>query len=126
MRSIRAAAIGAVTLSLALTVSACGGGTPTGGGSNDSPKTLTYWASNQGAGIEIDKKVLQPELDKFETQTGIKVKLEVVVEDDQVARVVEAVAAAARTGRIGDGKIFVLPVEEAVRIRTGERGSDAI
>ena len=55
-----------------------------------------------------------------------KVKLEVVVEDDQVGRVVEAIAAAARTGRIGDGKIFVIPVDEAVRIRTGERGSDAI
>ena len=55
-----------------------------------------------------------------------KVKLEVVVDDDQVDRVVEAIAAAAKTGRIGDGKIFGSPVEEALRIRTGERGSDAI
>ena len=55
-----------------------------------------------------------------------KVKLEVVVEDGLAARVVEAIATAARTGRIGDGKIFVLNVEEALRIRTGERGSDAI
>jgi len=55
-----------------------------------------------------------------------KVKLEVVVEDNLAERVVEAIAAAARTGRIGDGKIFVSAVEEAVRIRTGERGSDAI
>ena len=55
-----------------------------------------------------------------------KVKVEVVVEDDQVDRVVEAIEAAARTGRIGDGKIFVTAVEEAVRIRTGDRGSDAI
>ena len=55
-----------------------------------------------------------------------KVKLEVVVDDDQVSRVVEAIAAAARTGRIGDGKIFVSPVEQAIRIRTGERDSDAI
>jgi nitrogen regulatory protein P-II 1 len=55
-----------------------------------------------------------------------KVKLEMVVEDDLAERVVEAIAAAARTGRIGDGKIFVSPVEEAVRIRTGERGADAI
>jgi nitrogen regulatory protein P-II 1 len=55
-----------------------------------------------------------------------KVKLEVVVEDNLAERVVEAIAAAARTGRIGDGKIFVSTVEEAVRIRTGERGSDAI
>ena len=51
-----------------------------------------------------------------------KVKLEVVVEDGLAERVVEAIANAARTGRIGDGKIFVSSVEEAVRIRTGERG----
>ena len=49
-----------------------------------------------------------------------------VVEDDQVERVIEAIENAARTGRIGDGKIFVLPVEQAVRIRTGDRGQDAI
>ena len=55
-----------------------------------------------------------------------KVKLEVVVEDGIVERVVEAIAAAARTGRIGDGKIFVMDVGEVLRIRTGERGSDAI
>ena len=55
-----------------------------------------------------------------------KVRLEVVVDDDQVDRVVEAIANAARTGRIGDGKIFVSNIEEVVRIRTGERGQDAI
>jgi nitrogen regulatory protein P-II 1 len=55
-----------------------------------------------------------------------KVRLEVVVDDDQVERVVEAIANAARTGRIGDGKIFVSPIESAMRIRTGERDSDAI
>jgi nitrogen regulatory protein P-II 1 len=55
-----------------------------------------------------------------------KVKLEVVVEDGLATRVVEAIAAAARTGRIGDGKIFVLPVEDVVRIRTGEQGPDAL
>lgn len=55
-----------------------------------------------------------------------KVKLEVVVDDALVGRVTEAIANAAQTGRIGDGKIFVTPVEEAIRIRTGERGSDAI
>ncbi len=55
-----------------------------------------------------------------------KVRLEVVVDDNQVDRVVEAIATAARTGRIGDGKIFVTPVETAIRIRTGERDSDAI
>ncbi|MEU1056754.1 sugar ABC transporter substrate-binding protein [Streptomyces sp. NPDC005876] len=90
MRSIRAAATGAVTLSLALAASACGGGSPTGGGSDDSPKTLTYWASNQGASVEIDKKVLQPELDKFEKQTGIEVKLEVVPWSDLLNRILTA------------------------------------
>ncbi|MGI5134529.1 MULTISPECIES: ABC transporter substrate-binding protein [unclassified Streptomyces] len=90
MRSIRAAAVGAVTLSLALAASACGGGSSTNGGSNDSPKTLTYWASNQGASIEVDKKVLQPELDKFEKQTGIKVKLEVVPWSDLLNRILTA------------------------------------
>jgi len=55
-----------------------------------------------------------------------KVKLEVVVDDDQVEPVVDAITNAARTGRIGDGKIFVSPIEMAVRIRTGERDSDAI
>lgn len=90
MRSIRAAAAGAVTLSLALAATACGGGSATGGGSNDSPKTLTYWASNQGASIEVDKKVLQPELAKFEKQTGIKVKLEVVPWSDLLNRILTA------------------------------------
>ncbi|MBT2870127.1 sugar ABC transporter substrate-binding protein [Streptomyces cellulosae] len=90
MRSIRAAATGAVMLSLALAATACGGGSSTGGGSNDSPKELTYWASNQGASIEADKKVLQPELDKFEKQTGIKVKLEVVPWSDLLNRILTA------------------------------------
>ena len=55
-----------------------------------------------------------------------KVKLEVVVPDSLAERVVEAIASAAQTGRIGDGKIFVIPIESAVRIRTGERNEDAI
>lgn len=55
-----------------------------------------------------------------------KVRLEVVVDDGQVDRVVEAIATAARTGRIGDGKIFVSAIESAIRIRTGERDLDAI
>jgi nitrogen regulatory protein PII len=55
-----------------------------------------------------------------------KVKIEVVVEDAQVESVVDAVRKAAGTGRIGDGKIFVTPVEQAVRIRTGESGAEAL
>ncbi|HEX7045491.1 MAG TPA: P-II family nitrogen regulator [Burkholderiales bacterium] len=55
-----------------------------------------------------------------------KVKIEVIVPDNQVDRCVEAIIAAARTGKIGDGKIFVYPVEQVVRIRTGERGEEAI
>jgi len=55
-----------------------------------------------------------------------KVKLEIIVSDDSVTQVVETIEKAAKTGRIGDGKIFVLPVEEVVRIRTGERGDEAL
>ena len=55
-----------------------------------------------------------------------KVKLEIIVKDDMVTQVVDAITKAAKTGRIGDGKIFVLPIDEVVRIRTGERGPDAI
>ena len=55
-----------------------------------------------------------------------KIKIEVVVPDDLVDKVIAAIQNAANTGRIGDGKIFILPVLEAVRIRTGERGEEAI
>jgi len=55
-----------------------------------------------------------------------KVKLETAVADDQVERVIEAIEAAARTGKIGDGKIFVAALEQVVRIRTGETGADAL
>ena len=55
-----------------------------------------------------------------------KVKIAVVVEDDEADAVIDAVMASARTGEVGDGKIFVSPVEEVIRIRTGERGSSAI
>ncbi len=55
-----------------------------------------------------------------------KVKVEIVIADEMVAQVVEVIRESAKTGKIGDGKIFVLPVENAVRIRTGEHGEDAI
>ena len=55
-----------------------------------------------------------------------KIRIEIAVADDQAEKVVEAIVSAANTGRIGDGKIFVTPMEEVVRIRTGERGADAV
>jgi nitrogen regulatory protein P-II 2 len=55
-----------------------------------------------------------------------KVKLEVAINDDQVERLVEAIVSAAKTGKIGDGKVFVYDLEQAVRIRTGEADSDAL
>jgi nitrogen regulatory protein PII len=55
-----------------------------------------------------------------------KVKLEVIVKDEDVERCVDTITAAARTGKIGDGKIFVTPVERVIRIRTGETGDDAV
>ena len=55
-----------------------------------------------------------------------KVKIDVVLDDDQVDAAIEAIVEAAKTDKIGDGKIFVSPVEQAIRIRTGETGSDAL
>ncbi|MFA3839126.1 MULTISPECIES: sugar ABC transporter substrate-binding protein [Streptomyces] len=89
MQRIRALASSAVVVSLLAAATACGGGSSSEG-SNESPKTLTYWASNQGPNIEADKKILQPELAKFEKQTGIKVKLEVVPWSDLLTRILTA------------------------------------
>ena len=55
-----------------------------------------------------------------------KVKIELVIDDDMLDRAVEAIQQAAHTGRIGDGKIFITSVEEAIRVRTGEKGKEAI
>lgn len=55
-----------------------------------------------------------------------KIKLEIIVQDELVDQVIDAIVAAARTGKIGDGKIFVQPVERVVRVRTGETGSEAV
>ncbi len=55
-----------------------------------------------------------------------KVKIELIIDDDMLERAVEAIQQAAHTGRIGDGKIFISSVEEAIRVRTGEKGKDAI
>jgi nitrogen regulatory protein P-II 1 len=55
-----------------------------------------------------------------------KVRLELVVDDDMVEKVIDTVTQAARTGKIGDGKVWVVPVDTVVRVRTGERGADAL
>jgi nitrogen regulatory protein P-II 1 len=55
-----------------------------------------------------------------------KVKIELIISDELVTQVIETIERAAKTGKIGDGKIFLSPIEEAIRIRTGERGKDAI
>jgi nitrogen regulatory protein P-II 1 len=55
-----------------------------------------------------------------------KVKIQILVPDEKASQVVDAILQTARTGKIGDGKIFVIPVEEVIRIRTGEKGPDAI
>jgi len=55
-----------------------------------------------------------------------KIKLEIVLPDNHVEKAVEAIIGAAKTGRIGDGKIFILPLEQVIRIRTGEKGEEAI
>jgi nitrogen regulatory protein P-II 1 len=55
-----------------------------------------------------------------------KIKLEIVIADELVGKVIETIEKSAKTGRIGDGKIFVIPLEEAIRIRTGEKGNDAV
>ncbi|OGP56262.1 MAG: transcriptional regulator [Deltaproteobacteria bacterium RBG_13_52_11] len=55
-----------------------------------------------------------------------KVKIELITTDDMVPQVIETIERSAKTGKIGDGKIFICPVEEVIRIRTGERGRDAI
>ena len=63
---------------------------------------------------------------EYDVEFLAKIKLEVAVPDEMADKVVEAIVEAARTGKIGDGKIFVAPMEEVDRIRTGERGPDAI
>jgi nitrogen regulatory protein PII len=63
---------------------------------------------------------------EYQTDFLPKIKLEVVVDDGMVDQIIETIADKANTHKIGDGKIFVLPLEEAIRIRTGERGNDAV
>ncbi|MBU6233180.1 MAG: P-II family nitrogen regulator [Acidobacteria bacterium] len=63
---------------------------------------------------------------EYEVDFVPKLRVEVVVDDQQVNEVVDAIVAAAQTGKIGDGKVWVIPVEQIIRVRTGERGPDAI
>ena len=63
---------------------------------------------------------------EYQVDFVAKVRLEVLLDDDQVESAIDAVVGAARTGKIGDGKVWVTPVETVVRVRTGERGSDAV
>ena len=63
---------------------------------------------------------------EYEIEFLPKVKLEVVVPESELEAVIEAIVSSARTGRLGDGKVFVSPIEEVIRIRTGERGEAAI
>jgi multiple sugar transport system substrate-binding protein len=86
LRRRRFATIAAVAV-LALALAACGKSSDSG---TAAPKTLTYWASNQGASLEFDKKTLQPELDKFKQQTGITVNVEVVPWSDLLNRLLAA------------------------------------
>ncbi|MEU3190168.1 sugar ABC transporter substrate-binding protein [Streptomyces sp. NPDC006992] len=91
MRRFRTAAAAALVTALTAAASGCGGGSATNsGGSNDNPGELTYWATNQGSSIEADKKVLAPELKKFEKRTGIEVKLEVVPWSNLLDRILAA------------------------------------
>jgi multiple sugar transport system substrate-binding protein len=90
MRKTRAAAVITLVSAIAAAATGCGGGGSSAGGSNESPKTLTYWASNQGPNIEADKKILGPELAKFQKDTGIKVKLEVIPWSDLLNRILAA------------------------------------
>src|SRR6266498_3960954 len=90
MPSPRSTAMAAVAASLLGLAAACGGGTSTTGGGGSHAKTLTYWASNQGTSLDDDKQKLTPELRKFEQQTGIHVKLEVIPWSDLLNRIMAA------------------------------------
>ncbi|MFD7904995.1 ABC transporter substrate-binding protein [Kitasatospora sp. NPDC059747] len=86
MPARRTAAVTSLAAVLALAATACGGGE----GADTGPAALTYWASNQGTSLDNDRQVLEPELKRFEQQTGIKVKLEVVPWSDLLNRILTA------------------------------------
>jgi multiple sugar transport system substrate-binding protein len=91
VRITRVSALGAAATALFTLVTACGGGSSTGsGGGNSNSATITYWASNQGASLQTDYSVLNPELAKFKQQTGITVKLQVIGWADLLNRILAA------------------------------------
>jgi multiple sugar transport system substrate-binding protein len=91
VRITRVSALAAAATALFTLVTACGGGSSTGsGGGNSTSKTITYWASNQGASLQTDYSVLNPELAKFKQQTGITVKLQVIGWADLLNRILAA------------------------------------
>jgi len=69
---------------------------------------------------------LQRRVGEYKVEFLPKIKIEVVVLNEDVAKILNAITSVTRTGEIGDGKLFVIPVENAVRVRTGEEGDDAI
>src|SRR5450755_1226392 len=93
MRIIRVSAVAAAATAV-LALAACGGGSSTGGssGGNTSSATITYWASNQGASLQADYNVLNPEIAKFKKETGITVKLQVIGWADLLNRITAATA----------------------------------
>ena len=99
-------------------LAACGSSNDSSGSSagGDAPKTLTYWASNQGASLDVDKQVLQPELDKFEKQTGIKVNLEVIGWNDLVDAGSRAEAARRGLQRL-EGKSYEVQDGDVLNVR---------
>lgn len=70
--------------------------------------------------------VLQYRTQEYRVDLLAKTKIELVVDDEDVEKVIEIICTSGKTGNIGDGKIFVLPIEDIIRVRTGERGKDAI
>jgi multiple sugar transport system substrate-binding protein len=125
----RAAAVLTAGL-LVTTAAACGGGTASGGGNGD-PKTLTYWASNQGTDIAADQKVLNPELAKFEKRTGIKVELEVVPWSDLLNRILAATTSGQGPDVLNIGNTWsaslqatggLLPFDDAAMAQVGGAG----
>jgi len=126
---IRRPAAMAMVAAMALAASACGGGSSPA--TNTAPKTLTYWASDQGSSIADDVKVLTPEIDKFEAQTGIKVNLEVIGWSDLLNRILAAASSGQGPDVLNIGNTWsaslqatgaFLPITPSVMNQIGDTG----